>query len=199
MLRQKTAKLKEIIFKVFQIGGVYMNTSRIWMALCIILSFLGIIACAAKPALNIQYDIPDSTKKLEGIKVFIVFIDNRSDINFLDKAAKEQLKDFTGKFILLTDPDNKTEKGNLLDAPELFQQTLRKRIEGMGATVSQNPDEADVTLSLIVKTFTLNFVDGSWKSKIAYEAQLLTGDDIRARQEISGSGERVKIKPGKHV
>lgn len=198
MLRKKPVNVKKIkrnpnYFQRVSNRGVNMNTNRIWMALCIILSFSGIIACAAKPALNIQYDIPDSTKKLEGIKVGIVFIDQRSDRKFLDKAAKEQLNDFTGKFVLLTEPGNKTEKDNLLDASELFQKTLRKRLEGMGVTVSQNPDEADGALTLIVKTFELNFVDGSWKAKIAYEAQLLTGDDIRAREEISGSAERVKI------
>jgi len=93
----------------------------------------------------------------------------------------------------LTDPDNKTEAGNFLDVSELFQKTLHKRLAAMGATISRKPDEADVTLALIVKTFTLNFIDGSWKAKIAYEAQFLTGDDIRAREEISGSAERIKI------
>ena len=170
-----------------------MNTNRTWMALCIILFFLGIISCAPKPVLNIHYDVPGSIKKMEGIKVSIVFIDQRSDIKFLNKAAKEQLKDFTGKFALLTDPDNKTEAGNFLDVSELFQKTLHKRLEAMGATISRKPDEADATLTLIVKTFTLNFIDGSWKAKIAYEAQFLTGDDIRAREEISGSAERIKI------
>lgn len=170
-----------------------MNTNRTWMALCIILLFLGIISCAPKQVLNIHYDVPGSIKKMEGIKVSIIFIDQRSDIKFLNKAAKEQLNDFTGKFALLTGPDNKTEAGNFLDVSELFQKTLHKRLQAMGATISRKPDEADVTLTLIVKTFTLNFIDGSWKAKIAYEAQLLTGDDIRAREEISGSAERVKI------
>lgn len=170
-----------------------MNMNRTGMALCTIFFFWGIIACAPKPVLNIHYDVPASIKKMDGVKVSIVFIDQRSDIPFLDKGAKEQLNDFTGKFALLTDPDNKTEAGNFLDVSELFQKTLNKRLEAMGATISGNPDEADVTLTLIVKTFTLNFIDGSWKTRIAYEAKLLTGDDIRVREEISGSAERVKI------
>ena len=102
------------------------------------------IACASKPVLNIQYDMPDSTKKLEGIRVGIVFMDQRSDKNILDKAAKEQLKDFTGKFALLTEPNTKPEKGNVLGVSELFQETMRKRLEVLGVMVSQNPDEADV-------------------------------------------------------
>ncbi len=169
------------------------NTKQLLAVLCIILSFLGIVACAAKPALNIRYNLPPSNRTLEGIKAGIDFVDKRSDIHLLDKAAKGQLADFTGKFTFQTDTDKKPEQSKLFDLSELFQQILRKRLESMGATVSQNPNETNVTLKLMLNTFKLNFIDGSWKAKIAYEAQLLTGDDIRAREEISGSGERIKI------
>ena len=37
--------------------------NRRWAALILI---AGIIACAAKPVLNVQYNVPDSTQKMEG-------------------------------------------------------------------------------------------------------------------------------------
>ena len=143
--------------------------------------------------LEIQYNIPESIKKLEGKTAGIVILDQRSDKNILDKAARDQLKDFTDKFILLIEPDNRTEKSPALNVSDLFQEAMGKRLEALGATISDNPKEADVMLTLAVKTFTLQLVDGSWNATIAYEARLLKGDSIRAREEIEGSAERVKI------
>jgi len=153
----------------------------------------GTIACAAKPVLNIQYNVPDSIKKVEGLSAAVVILDQRSDKTILDKAAQDQLKDFTGKFVFLTEPYNKTEKDTALGMPELFKKAMGKRFEAMGATISENPEEADVVLRLVVRTFTLRFIDGSWKANIAYEAQLVNDDRIRAREEVEGSAERVKI------
>jgi hypothetical protein len=153
----------------------------------------GIIACAAKPVLNIQYNVPDAIKTMEGRRAGIVILDQRSDKSILDKAAQDQLKDFTGKFVFLTEPYNKNEQDTPLGMRELFQEAMGKRFESLGATISGNPEEADVVLRLMVKTFTLRFIDGSWKANIAYEARLLKDDRIRAREEVEGSAERVKI------
>ena len=164
--------------------------NRRWAALILI---AGIIACAAKPVLNVQYNVPDSTQKMEGRSAAVVILDQRRDKAILDKAAGDQLKDFTDKFVFLTEPYNKTEKDAALGVPELFKKAMGKRFEALGATVSENPEEADVVLRLTVKTFTLRLVDGSWKAKIAYDAQLVNDDRVRAREEIEGSAERVKI------
>ena len=163
------------------------------MAFIILFAVSVLVACAAKPVLTIQYNVPDSTTTLKGINAGMVFIDQRSDTNVLDEAAGEQLKDFTGNFALLTEPDSKTEKDNVRSVSALFQKAVAKRLEVMGVMVSRGKDKADVTLSLILKTFKLEFVDGSWKATINYEAQLLSGDEVRAREEIEGSAERVKI------
>lgn len=160
---------------------------------CFGIIIMGLIACATKPALNIQYQLPEPSRALDGRRIDIQFEDNRTDPWLLDAAAKKQLSDFSGKFTFQTDPNQKPRTSDLYDVSTLFRETLRKRLSQMGVAVVSSAEEKDATLKVILTAFKLKFVDGSWKANIAYEGQLLQDGNVRARQNISGNAERVKI------
>jgi hypothetical protein len=79
------------------------------------------------------------------------------------------------------------------DFDGLMREGFRRRLETHGVSVSPTQLSSGPELQVIVQAFSLDRINRNWVSTMSYEARLLMGDRILARQVVSGSGERAKI------
>ncbi|MGD9066180.1 MAG: hypothetical protein PVI42_18775, partial [Desulfobacterales bacterium] len=94
-------------------------------------------ACASKPFLKVQYQLPSPSSTLGGKQVSLTVSDMRSKETLVTETARKSLRDFKGTFSLVVLRDDGS--GNLRGAydlvslfSEVFQQRLKN--EGIQAT-----------------------------------------------------------------
>ncbi len=167
---------------------------RSYVYACIMLVFcLGALSCASKRDLYIYYQLPQSTLGLKGVSVGVDFQDQRPDTYFLTMAAAQEFYTFSGKFSFTVTQGTENETTGILDLPRVVTITLMKRLENLGATVVAHPAPEHSIVRLVFHDFKLDYADRKWKIQMNYEAQLVSGGEIRAREIIKGSAERVQI------
>ncbi len=166
------------------------------------LLFIGIItgltcvlvfSCGPRPLLKINYKLPEKSETLSGNKIAIELQDQRSDQTSLDKNARHELKNFSGQFSYSVEKEDESRLIGVYDLSQIMKKTLKRRLESMGAEVVDTPVQTDPVLTIVLKEFFMTFKERVWEMKITYEAQLSRDQKILAREEVAGSGTRVKI------
>ncbi len=164
--------------------------------------FIGIItgflciaffSCGPRPLLKINYKLPATSETLSGIKVAIDLMDQRSDLATLDKNARHELKNFSGQFSYSVEKAENSQLIGVYDLSQIMKKTLKRKLESLGAKIVTNPVQTDPVLTIILKEFLMTFNERVWEVEIIYEAQLSKDQKILAREEVAGSGTRVKI------
>ena len=153
-----------------------------------------IIACASKPFLKVQYQLPSSSTALTGESISLAVSDRRNDDSFLSSNAKKSIKNFNDTYSLVVLHDDGS--GNLIgayDLDSLLREIFRQRLKNEGLQVIAIADSADANLEIELKEFKLDIVDRKWILRMGYQASLSQNKGILAKESVSGSAERLKV------
>lgn len=151
-------------------------------------------ACASKPYLKVQYQLPPSSTALAGESIFLQISDRRNDPDFLSAAAKNSLKNFNDTYSLVVLRDDRS--GNLIgayDLNSLWKEIFTQRLQNEGVTVSASQDGTDADLVIQIKVFKLDIVDRKWVLQMSYQAGLSRNNTVLAKESVNGSAERLKV------
>ena len=171
-----------------------MNKKPIfWTALAIVMTGL-VGACASKPFLKVQYQLPSSSTALAGQRILLAVFDRRNDDSFLSSNAKKSIKDFNGTYSLVVLRDDGS--GNLIgayDLNSLLREIFRQRLKNEGIAVIAIADNADAGLEIELKEFKLDIIDRKWVLRMSYQAGLSKNSILIAKESVNGSAERLKV------
>lgn len=160
-----------------------------------VLMIFFIAACASKPVLRLNYQLPDETGELKKQKVAVSVVDERGTTTILSgKNAKSKLPEFTGYFslaIVLKDYKGPAEGIYLL--PNLFKEAFKKRLIHAGAMIAKTESEADIMFRIVLKKFDINLETTKWKTSIAYDVKVMKNGKLLATQSVSSEGQRVQV------
>lgn len=163
----------------------------------IFLTFLlgfNLYACASNKFLKVHYRLPAASEALQGRTVSLSVKDLRHNKIFLTNNAKKKLKDFSGIFSLTVSEEDTP--GNLLGAFEvtaLFKEIFKQRLENSGVTVTENADQADAEIGVVLKTFVLDFKDRNWILALNYQTNIFKERRVASTQAFSGNAERLRV------
>ena len=101
-------------------------------------------ACSSKPFLKVQYQLPSTSRALEGKEVSLAVTDVRKNDTFLSKNAKKSLKDFKGTFSLVVMREDGS--GNLVGDGYIFGRRIHHiaRDSDLGRLTAQAPGEPSI-------------------------------------------------------
>lgn len=152
------------------------------------------VACASKPFLKVQYQLPKPSRALEGEKVVLSVTDMRERNVFLTESAKKALKDFSGTFSLIVLQEDGS--GNLIgayDLVSLLTEVFQQRLKNAGVHLAKAADTAESELKIEVEQFKLDFADRKWIVSMKYRASLLRSGRLLSRESVGGEAERLKV------
>jgi len=155
---------------------------------------LFLAACASKPFLKVQYQLPASPKALAGEEVALTITDIRKDAAFLTANAKKSLKNFNNTYSLVV--LNNDGSGNLIgayDLNSLLREIFRQRLENEGVKVAVSDEAGEMQLEIQLKEFSLDIVKRKWMLRMGYQAGLSKDTGPVARESVNGSAERLKV------
>ena len=170
-----------------------LNKQLILIALALTVAVLA-SACASKPFLKVQYQLPSSSTALTGERLSLTISDRRNDDAFLSANAKKSLKNFNGTYSLVVLRDDGS--GNLIgayDLDSLLKEIFKQRLENEGVQVIASADNADASLEIQIKEFKLDLVDRKWVLRMSYQASLSKNSGMLAKESVNGSAERLKV------
>ena len=170
-----------------------LNKQLILIALALAVAVLA-SACASKPFLKVQYQLPSSSTALTGERLSLTVSDRRNDDAFLSANAKKSLKNFNGTYSLVVLRDDGS--GNLIgayDLDSLLKEIFKQRLENESVQVIASADNADASLEIQIKEFKLDLVDRKWVLRMSYQAGLSKNSGMLAKESVNGSAERLKV------
>jgi uncharacterized lipoprotein YajG len=162
-------------------------------ALTVVMAVM-ISACAPKPFLKVQYQLPSSSTALTGETISLTISDLRKDAAFLSSSAKKSIKNFNGTYSLVVVRDDGS--GNLIgayDVDSLLKEIFKQRLENEGGQVFATAENANASLAIQLKEFKLDIVNRKWTLQMSYQAGLSKTKGIFAKESVSGSAERLKV------
>ena len=151
-------------------------------------------ACASKPFLKVQYQLPSSSTASTGERISLAVSDRRNDDSFLSRNAKKSIKNFNGTYSLVVLRDDRS--GNLIgayDLDSLLREIFRQRLKNEGLRVIDIADSAYANLEIELKEFKLDIVDRKWVLRMSYQAGLSKNSGLIAKESVNGSAERLKV------
>jgi hypothetical protein len=170
-----------------------METRKLFaLSVVFLAAWLG--ACASKPFLKVQYQLPSTSAALTGETISLTISDRRKDAAFLSSSAEKSLKNFDGTFSLVVLRDDGS--GNLIgayDMDSLVKAVFTQRLKNEGAQVSAAADSDGARLEIELKEFKLDIVDRKWVLRMSYQAGLTGQSGVLAEESVNGSAERVKV------
>jgi uncharacterized lipoprotein YajG len=170
-----------------------LNRQLALSALTVVMAVM-ISACASKPFLKVQYQLPSSSTALTGETISLTISDLRKDAAFLSSSAKKSIKNFNGTYSLVVVRDDGS--GNLIgayDVDSLLMEIFKQRLENEGGRVFATAENANASLAIQLKEFKLDIVDRKWTLQMSYQAGLSKTKGIFAKESVSGSAERLKV------
>jgi len=151
-------------------------------------------ACASKPYLKVQYQLPSSSTALTGETISLTISDLRKDAAFLSGNAKKSIENFNDTYSLVVVGDDGS--GDLIgtyDVDSLLREIFKQRLENEGGRVLATAENANASLAIQLKEFKLDIVDRKWTLRMDYQASLSRNKGIFAKESVSGSAERLKV------
>jgi uncharacterized lipoprotein YajG len=169
--------------------------NRTMLATTLLIMTVLIGACSAdKPFLIVHYQLPSSSPALQGQRVSLAVSDTRENKVLLSESAKKSLNPFNDTYSLVV--LKKDGSGNLVgvyDLNALISEIFRQRLANMGIQVAPSAESADYELLIKLNDLRLDLADRKWVVSMTYQADLLKGGSVRAKETISGSAERLKL------
>ena len=151
-------------------------------------------ACASKPFLKVQYQLPSSSTALTGEAISLTISDLRKDAAFLSGNAKKSIENFNDTYSLVVVREDGS--GNLIgayDVDSLLREIFKQRLENEGGQVLVTAENANASLAIQLTEFKLDIVDRKWILRMGYQASLSQNKGILAKESVSGSAERLKV------
>ena len=151
-------------------------------------------ACASKPFLKVQYQLPSSSTALTGETIALTISDSREDAAFLSSTARKSIKNFNDTYSLVVLGDDG--RGNSIgtyDIDSLLKEIFKQRLENEGVQVFATAENANTSLAIDLKEFNLDIVDRKWVLRMSYQAGLSKNKGLIAKESVSGSAERLKV------
>jgi len=151
-------------------------------------------ACAPKPFLKVQYQLPSPSSTLEGKKVTLAVSDLRAKKTLLSENARMSLKNFNGTFSLVVLREDGS--GNLIgvyDLVSLFTEVFQRRFKNEGIQVAAVADNAMPEIKIEISKFQLDFAKQKWIVSMNYRASLLDKGTPLSKESVSGEAERLKV------
>lgn len=170
-----------------------LNKQLVLTALTIVMAIL-VSACASKPFLKVQYQLPSASTALTGERISLAVSDRRNDDSFLSSNAKKSINDFNGIYSLVVLRADGS--GNLIgayDLDSLLKEIFKQRLENEGLQVVATDADADASLEIQLKEFKLDIVDHKWVLQMSYQAGLSKNRGLIAKESVNGSAERLKV------
>lgn len=170
-----------------------LSKQLVLTALAIVMAIL-VSACASKPFLKVQYQLPSASTALTGERISLAVSDRRNDDSFLSSNAKKSINDFNGIYSLVVLRDDGS--GNLIgayDLDSLLKEIFKQRLENEGLQVVATDADADASLEIQLKEFKLDIVDHKWVLHMSYQAGLSKNRGLIAKESVNGSAERLKV------
>jgi len=170
-----------------------LSKQSVLKALSIVMAIL-VSACASKPFLKVQFQLPPASTALTGERISVAVSDHRNDDSFLSNKAKKSIKNFNGIYSLVVLRDDGS--GNLIgayDLDSLLKEIFKHRLENEGLQVVATADNADASLEIQLKEFKLDIVDRKWVLHMSYQAGLSKNSGLVAKESVNGSAERLKL------
>ena len=170
--------------------SIHHSTKKI----IVLFAFLSISACATTSYIDINYHLPPQSTILAGRNIYLEVNDSRIGQPLFGPAAQKAFKHFTGKFTLTL--ARKNSKGFLIGAFDLlplFQETVSRYLQNMGAQVPATREKNKPYLKIDITSFHLELIGRKWISDITYDAFLIRNNQILAKQSVRGQAERAKI------
>lgn len=154
-------------------------------------------ACASRPYIKINYQLPDNIPNKPAIpEIRLSVVDQRANPDPLSITAREKLKDFHDSYMLILAPkNNDTPVVGIYDIKTLFETVFRKRLDQMGIRVVDSASSKIPKLEVTFTLFQLDLQDHKWHFRMGYTAQLVKNGNLLVKQTISGESERVDV-PG---
>ena len=151
-------------------------------------------ACAPKPFLKVQYQLPSQSSTLEGEKVALAVSDMRGKNTFLTETARKSLKNFNGTFSLVVLREDGS--GNLIgayDLVSLLTEVFQQRLKNEGIQSVAVADSALPELKIEITEFQLDYSKRKWITRMNYQASLLDSGRLLSKESVSGEAERLKV------
>lgn len=170
-----------------------LSKQLVLMTLTIVMAIL-VSACASKPFLKVQYQLPSASTALTGERISLAVSDRRNDDSFLSSNAKKSINDFNGIYSLVVLRADGS--GNLIgayDLDSLLKEIFKQRLENEGLQVVATDADADASLEIQLKEFKLDIVDHKWVLHMSYQAGLSKNRGLIAKESVNGSAERLKV------
>ncbi len=150
--------------------------------------------CTTTSYIDINYHMPSQSTILAGRNIYLEVNDSRLGQPLFGPVAQKTFKHFTGKFALTLARENS--KGLLIGAFDLiplFQETVSRYLQNMGARVLTTREKNKPYLKIDITSFHLDLIGRKWISDITYDAILIRNNQILAKQSVRGQAERAKI------
>jgi hypothetical protein len=170
-----------------------LSKQLVLTALAMIMAAL-VSACASKPFLKVQYQLPSSSKAQTAERIALAISDRRNDDAFLSRKAKESIKNFNGTYslVVLRDDGSKNLIGTY-DLDSLLKEIFKHRLENEDVRVIASADDSDASLEIQLREFRLDIVDRKWVLRMSYQAELSRNGGLIAKTSVNGSAERLKL------
>ncbi len=160
----------------------------------VLLVAAGIVSCAKKTYIDVDYRLPPPTDTLTGRMVFVETRDLRNDKEIFDDRAKKQFEYFTGLFALsLEQPDDQRKILGAYELPELFENALIQRLQTLGVGIAESSSPTVPVFQININQFRIKLIGQKWLADVSYEASLTKDTRLIAREVVTGSAERMKL------
>ena len=165
------------------------------MKMLVLITVVGLAwGCASTRTLQVDYRLPAGAATLSKSKVALVVTDKRPNPEILGPGARDNLKDFTGRFILVVvTPDQAYQLTSAFDLTSALHEAFKRRLEQAGVVVLPKGAAEDLVLEIDLREFHMEALGSKWTMKTAYTATMQHNGRETANQTASGSGERIKI------
>ena len=162
--------------------------------LSLIAIVFGLNACAGRPYLIVDYRIPDASQRLTGHTVRLNIKDLRQDTAILSATAAAEFEGFKNRYSLAwLNKDGSRILAGEHNLENLFREAFKKRLELLGATVTEDFESQAPVFEVVLRRFQIDLQNRTWFADVSYEANLSKDSQLIARENITGSAERLRI------
>jgi hypothetical protein len=150
--------------------------------------------CAGRAYLIVDYTVAPKSQYLTGRSVAVQVEDLRKNRVVMEPRASSAFPDFRNRYGLAwIMPDRQRILAGEHDLSELFRQTFTKRLERMGAKVSQSVDPSIPVFKVSINTVRIKLIGVKWYASVSCTAGLMVNGQRVAAETVSGNAERVRV------
>lgn len=154
----------------------------------------GVIACATFHDLEILYRLPPASNAMGGTRLGLTVQDARGSAGVLGPGAAAEFRNYPGDILFsVSDPGAGSVRLGRYQAIPMMEEAFRRRLEGMGVSVSRGSLAGGPDLVVVLRELSLDLVNRRWTARVRFQAQLMKNGRLLATQDVSGEAERYHV------